>query len=534
MGALSTDAFSFWRLRYEQSGIATIPLPSGKKAPPLVNHWQLTLPGDQWRAANERAGGHFRGNLAALTGGGLGIIDCDAPETETAVTAFLASMGLSVPTVRTPSGGAHLYARVVDVPATFCVSRLDAGPGELRCHNAYCVAPPSMVDGARYRWETGSPESVLGLRPIAWRDLQTLIGKAPTITTPTELLDAPPVLLCRRELGPDTVYLLRRLQNAPKARPDLFLQDARHTYESRSEAEAAVVAHLILLGRTFPEVVAEFERWQPGHYWERGKRRYRYLWHTWQSVLNFLAASPERLDIARRYEQARIRPWPGRSGLLDQAVYLGVLSKCWQFGALEVRASVRELAELAAASLDGVSRALDRLTRAGLLRRVEGWAPGRGTTWRVIGGAANSYSNHTVASQGRTLEGDGNAGRAAPLQHREGVDAAEVWGYGAMGRSAGAVWHHLTEDPHGARDLAALTGKHRRTVERALSRLASMGMAERTEGGWVRGSTTLQEAAETLNAPQRGRRRRAEHERQRRLWGEIRKRAAAKGGDDGE
>jgi len=78
---------------------------------------------------------------------------------------------------------------------------------------------------------------------------------------------------------------------------------------------------------------------------------------------------------------------------------------------------------------------------------------------------------------------------------------AELWARDRLGQTAGLVYARLTITPQSAPALAEATGKHRRTVHRALTRLAVEGLAERARGGWIVGTASAATVARDWDAP---------------------------------
>jgi len=524
---------SRWRGRWEGAGVPTIPLQPGRKVP-VCTAWQVRSSADQW---HQVGGSDFRGNVGTVMGGGNAVIDCDAPAAVNAVAAGLAGMGVDpgrLPQVKTlHQDHLQFYIRVDGAPETGAFVHLapDVGPGELRFGpGSYVCAPCSEVDGVRYRFTVGYPELLPTLRPISWQDLTWLI--APVAPVVGAALERPPIPLLKRAMPQRAEMLLRYLATASKGEPVTIL-DTRgmsvKAYRSRSEAEMAVVAMLILSGWELAEIESEFERRLPGHYRESRNGK-RYLARTYAQALGTLAASPTRLQIVNVYREAQAAAWPGRGGLLERAVFCGLLSIAWQFDTWEPCASVRCLAEAAAASKWGVQNALERLSVAGLARRVEGWHADYATgelvatanRWRLTGEAC-TIQGHKTHVYRDTSDDQGVAGggalwlMGAELCTGEGETAApataETWA--RVGRSAGAIYGHLGAEPRTVKDLAGLTGKHRNTVHAALARLLAYSLAEHTPGGWVRGAGSLADVAQEVGAEGHARQRRIAHNLQR-------------------
>ena len=526
---------SRWRGRWEGAGVPTIPLLPGRKEP-ACTAWQARSSADQW---HQVGGSDFRGNVGAVMGGGNAVIDCDAPETVKAVVAGLDGMGVNpgrLPQVRTlHQDHLQFYIRVGDPPEGGAYAKLapDVGPGELRFGpGSYVCVPCSEVDGVRYRFVNGWPELLPTLRPITWQDLTWLI--APVAPTTGTILERPPVPLLRRAMPQRAETLLRYLATASKGEPVTIL-DTRgmgvKAYASRSEAEMAVVAMLILCGWDLAEIETEFERRLPGHYKDSPNRE-RCITREYTNALGVLASSPTRLQIVNVYEDAQAAAWPGRGGLLERAVFLGLLSIGWQFDTWEPCASVRCLAEAAAASRWGVQNALTRLQAGGLVRQVEGWHAdftthelvATGDRWRLTGDACTIQGHKSQSwESSRVVAGAPSVGlMGAELCTGEGggtaagAALAELWTQ--VGRSAGAVYGHLSMDPRTVKDLAEATGKHRNTIHAALARLAAWDLAERTPGGWVRGAGNLADVAQEVDAEGHARQRRIAHDLQREAW----------------
>ncbi len=502
-----------WRDRYRRAGLPAIPLPSGAKAPPVAGAgWPDVAPATQW----QQAGAGFRGNLALLCGGGLVVVDCDAQDTERHVTAWRDGLGLDTATVRTPSGGLHTYLRCDDVPDGFTWATLALGPGELRARRCYVVAPPSLVSGHRYAFTHGQPER---LATVHWRDLAPLIAKS--AAGETEPLAVPPLPLVHRDMSDKCRNLLR------------WLSDRRETArlpgdQSRSEVEAGVVVRLILAGWPFGDILAVFEQYRPGHFWECGSKRTAYLEHTYCNMLGWLAVQGERPAIAEAYQTAKALPWPGRTGAHDRSVYLALLSVCWEHGSTQVYASARDLASASAKSAQGAYNALQRLTEAGLIQRVGTDDNGGATIWRVFVTKLDK-SHRQIAIPGTGPQRAECGGRAQPTQNvsTTSPEACELWGWFGLGRSAGAVYDALGDDPTEPDTLAARTGKSVRTVYRALTTLSQHGLAAHSGDGWRRGPRDLADVALEIDAVGKhaARMRQIEHDRDN--WRRLRE---AKGG----
>jgi predicted transcriptional regulator len=496
---------SKWKDRWTAAGIPTIPLRPYRKAP-MCEAWQARASADQWEAVGGTA---FRGNIGVCTGQGLAVLDADSERTVEAVERHLTAMGLKPPTVQTASGtGRHYYLMINDAPdGNFTLLSDGVGPGELRWGaGAYVVAPCSLVDDERYRFVAGAPEQITSQKPVPWTDLMWAVAdQGPDVLA----FDRVPVELTRRDIPRRADVLLTVLGQAEKGQ-------RLGCYPTRSEAEAAVVAMLILAGWDFEEIRQEFETRNPGHFAEHAKPAW-YLRYTYQKLLNQIASTPERLELARCWRGARDAAWPGRGGALEKNSYLALVASAWRAGAWTVRASYREIAEHAGASTSGVHGALERLQEAGQIERVQSWqmdgSTAQSTTWRVEA----MYNTRTVCHIGEAGGCRGEAALAAGGSEAVAVVGAvggEIWSE-LRSRSAGLVYEKLNGDSQSAAALARATGKHRHTVARALAILENHGLAKESGGGWVRGPADLAAVADEVGAVDAARCRRYQHKRER-------------------
>lgn len=487
---------SAWRERYERNvGLPTIPLRSGSKRP-CCDAWQTTPPYVQWQEAGSAAG-----NIGIRTGHGFGVADADAQVTITNLAGYWAGVGIKPPTVKTPSDGRHFYLPVDGVPpgANYYRWHPDIGPGELRVGpGAQVVAPCSMVDGKRYSFLPGTaPEDLLRMRRLHWRDLLPLVK--PKQAAPLDVL---PIPFPRRELADWARLLLAALRRVPAgkmvSRPESSLQGVwrrapvRRWYASRSEAEQSIVLHAVWCGWDLAEVTALFEQYKPGHYAEQPDKE-RYLRLCWQHALGYLAGTPEREIIAGLWRWAEGRAWPGRGGGNERLAYFALLQRAWLAGTLEPNLSRRDVELFGGMSSTGARGALERLVKQELIAPAgQRRRPTAALAWRLC---TEMIDAPPVALPAR------------------GVDAL-LWR--ALGSpAAGMVYAHLSAQPVGVAVLAAMTGKHRNTVRKALYTLAGCGLACVTKDGWVLGERDAAEVAHEVGAPAAKIRREAaiEHER---------------------
>jgi len=504
-----------WRMRYESIGLSTIPLGYNAKTPAGADSWLHTPPAAQW----QHVGPDFQGNIGLRAGGGFGFIDADNPAAAANVRAWLADLNTptatgkpgkyaayatEAPLVQTPHG-LHVYIRVKNVPPGFAWSLLpgEFGAGEVRLRRAYVVAPSSRVFAGRYVFIGGAPENLERLPAIDFPDLARMGILADSGGGPRgEHYTEPPVLLQKRPAPAQAVALLNMLQFAPAGR-------SVWGYPTRSEAEAAAVAFLILAGWDLLAVDRIFRESLPGHYADKKPhQRDKYLELTYSRVTAELASTPERAALEGLYTKAAAAPWAGRGGAGEKRVYRALIGLAWPSGTMEqLDASRRELAELAAMTSRAVANITRRLHNAGYIRfHGRGRRAGESSRYSLTGRLPEPVAAvNTINST------------AVP-----GVGGLEVFNWSNLGHTAELVYTHLPPAPAATvADLCKATGKGRAAVLRALRILESHGLATATTAAtgkrnvWGRGAATLRVAARRLEAQRAEARRAAQHTRER-------------------
>jgi len=480
----------YWHKYYESLGLVTIPLIGKSPLDPVS--WKTISPEVQWL----NAGRDFNGNIGIVMGKGLAVIDADDLETANAISHQLNSMGIPHIRVSTPRG-VHFYLLVKGIPSEFNVSKLrkDMYRGELRARNCYVVAPCSQVNGISYRWEKGVPEDLKSLSVVDWKDLLWLIQETPTVRPIAEL----PIRLLYREMPRRAKALLQALSSRMKG-------ESVDKYQSRSEAEAAVIAILILAGWSFEQILNAFEEWSPGKYHEiKGGSRQKYFVRTYHRVLSKIADHPTRHRLAKLWQAVFTNPyWRGANGYLRRDTYLGLIAIGWQFGSLTVGASERDLAEYASASQPGIHKALIALSKEGVIKKLSADRfTGHATQWQI-----NPVEN--ISSQVMTCD---------DFSPYLAYEISEIWAQPKLGRSAGTVYSLLGAEPISIRQLAQRTGKVRSTVHAALeNKLATSGLAIKRADGWVRGTARLVDLAELYETKEAADKRRSYHKNRRKSF----------------
>jgi len=507
---------------YAGNGIAnTIPLwPNTKR--PIAGTWQSTSPDRQWRTAPLDA------NIGITHDGRLINLECDnrvVPATFDHVMAGLRGLGIAEPPiVRSASGvGRHVYLRCADAPGDVAYRKLssEVGAGELRVGaGAMSVLPESVVGDNTYALICGDWRCI---PVVEWRDLLWLLPLQRAITQNETL----PVRLNFRPITPGIESLFDAVAKAGRGEPV-------GKYPSRSEAEAAIAAALVLNGWTFDDIRHEFERRNCGHYHDTKRYRQRYLANTYANALAVIMSSPVRQSLAADSHSAESAAWPGRTGNSDRATYLALLSECYRAGGIEASVSIREVSEHAAINPATAYRSLRRLWANDLIERVRGSSESGelAEVWKLAHGEYATGVTVKEAVAFSTPQAEGT--RRAELTPVAFSTPPELASRAALGPSAVAVYRHL--DLMQGRSIVALsraTGRARSTVRAALDRLQSYKLAALTRDGWIAGTNDLETVADGLGCEALATARRMRHAEQRAWYREwqrlLRERPEASG-----
>ena len=284
----------------------------------------------------------------------------------------------------------------------------------------------------------------------------------------------------------------------------------------------------------------------------------RYLYHTWSKAKEWAIANPgEAILFARAaIEWATSRPWPGRTGATDRAVYLAYLSIVQKCGRQPYAASCRDLAELSGVSWDTASKATHRLRDGGLIELVQNATATFAHRYTLLATPTCTPNSHQPAPLpdtpppkpcgGVSEEGAswGDSVPDAPIpthshtnlhlplslpqytpvgEWQVKVQVAPVdtehdtfrW-YG-LGKTGGEVLAALEAMEQGTvKEIIAATGRHRNTIQRKLKTMAELGMVERVSAYvWRFVGGDLDAAAEELGTSGVGERERQQHEQDR-------------------
>jgi hypothetical protein len=425
------------RLMYTELGFDTLPLISGSKKP-YACAWESRLSFRLWQNAPQ-------GVNIGIRGGGLAnvaFIDCDEPRTFERVTKYLAGLGYrgdSYPLVQTTSGvGRHIYITFAsELSGDARKLSNEIGAGEFRYGvGAYVVAPPSLInEGAGYSLISGD----FSIRPtLKVQDVLPILGN--------------------REIS--TVH------KPTPSRKALALLHGKNieNYSSRSEAEQSLIASLVDSGFSFGEVLDLFNHYPcAGKYSEFKARNLknaeRWLLKSYTEAARWTETHESKArQIAKSViAWAESRPWQGRTGAVDQLIYLAHANIAYKAGRLTYAAACRDLAELAGISHMTATRATWRLCNSGLL------VPDK----RAVADCANVYQLGDLDIPLHSLS-------TSIVRKCNTMSNHDVFRHSGLGKSAGQVWQVLQHHSASIQELTAITGRHVKTIERALDRMTNL------------------------------------------------------------
>lgn len=424
------------RAMYDELGFDTLPVIGGGKKP-IARAWQSRLPYRLWQNAPQSANIGIRGGGLAS----VAFIDCDEAQTFENVTNWLAGLGIrgdSYPVVQTASGeGRHVYITLAGVLSGDARDLSnEIGGGEFRYGaGAFVVAPPSAInDGGKYSLISGE----FSIRPtLEVKDVLPILGNRETVTERKPTLSRKAIALLHG----------RNIEN----------------YSSRSEAEQSLIASMVNAGFSFVEVLDLFNRHPgAGKYAELKSRNARnaerWLLKSYNEAAQWAKTHESK---ARRVAKSAIvwaesRAWQGRTGAVDQLIYLAHANIAYRAGRFIYGAGRRDLAELTGINQITATNATKRLIKSGLIVFDTPHSIDCATLYRL--GNLNIL-NHSLSTS--------IVRKWLSMSH-------DVFRHGGLGKSAGQVWQVLQEHPASIDELAESTGRHVKTIERAIDRMRKL------------------------------------------------------------
>ena len=262
----------------------------------------------------------------------------------------------------------------------------------------------------------------------------------------------------------------------PRKARSLLQGDPHRQYESRSEAEQAIVTVLFNAGFCFDEILSLFKSYPAaGKFREIDTAKGAIAATLWlrtcfEKAKNWCAIDSPARRLARIDQaHAEIHPWPGRTGSSDRAVFLAHLNLAHRSGLPVYHASSRDLAEIAGCGQLTASRASRRLREAGHIE--------------LVTAASFPYANRYRLPEKTKFD---------PLPHMflHGMDRSssfmlpDAFRQGGLGRSAFEVLTALEGEALRPKELSQKTGRHVQTIRKSLKRLHEFGYARKICGKW--------------------------------------------------
>lgn len=441
------------RAKYIEEGFDCIPLKPNSKLP-LAKGWQDRPPFRQWQRAPEDA------NFGLRAGHGKAFIDCDTghkdsdPATTGNVTRWLDGLGIrDYPTVQTPSGGTHVYVNFAgDLLGSKRNLTSTMGTGEFcYSHGSYVAAPPSAIEEGNYTLTAGD---IAHLPTLDLHDIAALINLNETVT----------------EAKPEP-----RMSSTARA---LATGQGIERYQSRSEAEAALVLSLVNSGFDFQQIKSIFDT-SPcaGKYAEirarSPKKAEAYLLHTWRNAEDYKHnESLIRRKIRELQELAERAAW---SNAGEKLVFLAHTQIAYKAGRFEYAASRRDLALEAGITDVAAMNATKRLMLKEQIKLQERSAGIFAHRYFLPVDKNYHFLTHKVLGSGYFCP-SGVVAENGLVLDLDGLETSDAFrnGKGRLGRRAGQVYKLLFTDSLTPSEIAERTGASLKTICRVLAKLAAV------------------------------------------------------------
>jgi hypothetical protein len=439
---------------YAAHGLTCIP--AIDKIPAIkVEPWLVQPPSDYMRNAMFSEPGLNIAVICGAASGGFFQIDCETEREFDRQYELCHQAGISGTWIdRTPSKGGHLWFRLPYAVKT----RGLKNDVEVLAQGRITIAPPSVahskIDGS--------------LQPY------TFAQRTPQILT-LESSDQVHWLNLEKVSLSTTWRALPR-----KARKLLDGKDVDR-YETRSEAEMAIVVCMVNAGFIYEDIRHHFQN-NPaaGHYaslqYSDKNHAEAYLRHTYNEARTWCAnVSPARRNALELLKHAQSMPWHGRSGSSMRAVFIAHCGLSYRSGGPTYHASARDLAEWAGCDKTTAATATRRLLASKVINPVQE--------------SSFTFAGRYSLPDARSLEKQTNS-RTLTNKACEGVSVfrlfllPEAFRPRGLGRSAYEVLQALGAGPLTAPQLAANTGRNVKTVRDALKRLKKHGLVAKTGKYW--------------------------------------------------
>jgi CRP-like cAMP-binding protein len=251
-------------------------------------------------------------------------------------------------------------------------------------------------------------------------------------------------------------------------------------YTTRSEAEQAIIASLYAKGFDFIEVLALFRKYPAAGKFSamRESLATAYLRSSYEFARKFHEEESPESNVRKAARDALLwasaTPWPGKTGSTDRAVFCAHASLSYQSSREDYGASARDIAEHAGCQRVTAQRSTHRLRRDGLIELTKPYTFSWSNRYAITLPDEKGHSLHHSLT--RSVEG---------VDQRVSFLLPDAFRHRGLGRPAFEVFEAIAI-PTSAKDIADKTGRHIRTVRRALNRLKAFDCAQRSGRLWSR------------------------------------------------
>ena len=461
-------------------GFHVFPIPYGKKIP--YGPWKFL----QVTRLHQQSFPELfeRSNVAVMTGRlseNLFVVDCDTFEDYNRVSRELSKREIQTWERNSSRGGQFWFLCSDGEVANEKIGKID-----ILGNNKFTIAPPSLHPiGMIYHWN--SVEQWLPTT-VSLAELDFLNLKLKTPSSGMKLKGGS----CSSSNLP------------PVAAQVLIHRDSSHYRGDNSSAEYAACLSLLNAGWCDEEIIRVFRHTQPPHFCKVGELNFRtHVLRPAHVRIDSSASNGESRNTPSEFYKkwADARPWPGRTGNSDKAVFIALCERMRLDKNVRFRASVREVSVLASLSLETACKSIHRLIKQGLVKREgstvaagaflyslhlpDAPAPDGGES-RTVGVAYDTVRSPVRLSPDGTtptvrLSPDGTMPtvRLSPVNHG-------AWHWSALGKSAYEVYKTLARGGEmTVRQVEGMTGRSERTCREVLKKLRECGLVEKKETGWI-------------------------------------------------
>lgn len=506
---------------YISSGIRAVPLVYDSKVPMFKGVYEGDCL-DQWKRVGDR-----RANIGQHLGQGNVALDADNAQTVQRYQAWLAELGIDLPTCDTAGKGKHFSCRS-DTPKGFNIALLrpDFGSGEVRSGNSLKVLPPSWAfsqktqQSGRYKQASGSlidyARAIANAPFVPFCELQKITSKPKT-----QAYTLPPIVFARAD--PDWHRIERYFSAIKGSEKGRALVIDEKKYLSRSEAEAAIMGELVRAGYFLDETLDIFKQNNCGHFAEKTDHTgFNYLQDLYLDSLWFSTQLEYRAWIADCYQLVLNST---QIGGVDRIVLLALYQVGLKANRTTFKTSMRALRQMTGLALDSIVKALEALQGGFIELKNDTYSLSTQITLLTPPLNLQESNIRVTVFNANLADPAGNSPTSRPvdetttttptpaceISHKKPACNLWVWSLlsqkicgGIAGNSytIERVYYQLGTEAKNARQIAESLDLDYRTVFTQLEHLRAHGLAHRTDqratkpkSTWGRGERSLDAVA---------------------------------------